>query len=107
MHQLLTFCIYVCIGNIEFILEATDFTDSEFCFIAAGEFSEFINSQGDDSISTTEITPDPVVSFLTAASALEQEEAGGSTTNPGGSGASQILPPTLLLLTIITALLFA
>ena len=94
----------MCIGNIEFILEATDFADSEFCFMAAGEFSEFINSQGDDLISTTEITPDPVVSFLTAASALEQEEAGGST---GGSGASQILPPTLLLLTIINALLFA
>ena len=81
--------------------------DSEFCFMATEEFTEFINSQGDDTTSTNEITPDPVVSFLTAASALEQEEAGGSTTtNPGDNGASQILPPTLLLLSIITAILF-
>ena len=74
--------------------------------MAAEEFTELINSQGDDTTSTDEITRDPVVSFLTAASALEQEEAGGST-NPGDSGASQIIPPTLLLLSIITAILFA
>ena len=75
--------------------------------MAAEEFTELINSQGDDTTSTDEIARDPVVSFLTAASALEQEEAGGSTTNPGDSGTSQIIPPTLLLLSIITAILFA
>ena len=74
--------------------------------MAAEDFSEFINGQGDGE--TSKITPDPVVSFLTAASALEQEEAGSTFADhdPGDSGASQILPPTLLLLSIIFAILF-
>lgn len=100
------FCISMYVGNLEILFEAIDITDAMACFMAAEDFSEFINGQGNGTIS--EITPDPVVSFLTAASSLEQEEAGGSiTTNPGDSGSSQILPPVSILLCTIVLILFA
>ena len=93
-------------GNLEILFEAIDVADAMACFMAAEDFSQFINGQGDGTIS--EITPDPVVSFLTAASSLEQQEAGGSvTTNPRDSGSSQILPPASLLLCTIILILFA
>ena len=100
--------LYVFIGNLEILFEAIDVADAQTCFMAAEDFSEFINAQGNDS-TITEITPDPVVSFLTAGSSLEQEEGRTITTNqpPRDSGVPQILPPTLLLLLIITAILFA
>ena len=91
-------------ADLQFIFEAINITDSLVCFMAAEDFSEFINGQGDGS--TSEITPDPVVSFLTAASTLRQEEAGSTSVNPGDSGASQVLPPALLLLSIIFKILF-
>lgn len=100
--------MYVYIGNLEFLFEAIDVEDALACFTAAEEFSEFINGQGDGTISQT--PPDPVVSFLTASSSLEQEESRvniNTNPNPGDSGASQILPPTLMLLSIIVATLFA
>ena len=90
--------------NLEFIFEAINLTESLVCFMAAKDFSEFINGQGDGN--TSKITPDPVVSFLTAASALEQEEAGSTSVDPGDNGASQVLPPALFLLSIIFAILF-
>ena len=85
-------------GNLEILFEAIDVADAMACFMAAENFTEFINRQGDGTIS--EITPGPVVSFLTDASSLEQEEAGGSITNnlAGDSGSSHILPPASLLL---------
>lgn len=100
-----TSCVLQLIGNLEFIFDAIDVADSEICSMAAEDFSESINQQGDST--TSEITPDPVVSFLTAGSSLEQEEGGATTTIPGDSGTSQILPPTLLLLSIITGILLA
>ena len=98
--------MHIYIGNLEILFEAIDVADAVTCFMAAENFSEFINGQGDGTIS--EITPDPVVSFLTAASSLEQEETGGSTTtNPGNSASSQILPSALLLLSTIITILSA
>ena len=96
---------YTRIGNLEILFEAIDVADAMVCFMAAEDFSEFINGQGNGT--TLEITPDPVVSFLTAASSLEQVEGGSITTNPGDNGSSQILPPALVLLSTITIILFA
>ena len=92
---------YTYVGNLEIIFEAVDVADALVCFMAAEEFADFINGQGDGTIS--EITPDPSVSFLTAASSLEQEEQGGSitTNSPGDSGAYHILPSVLLLFSLI------
>ena len=74
--------------------------------MAAEDLTEFINAQGDGT--TSEIVPDPVVSFLVAGSTLEQEEGGNSdTTSPQDNESSQILPPTLLLLSAIITVLFA
>ena len=95
---------YICIGNLEIIFEAIDVADALVCFMAAEKFADFINGQGDGM--TSEITPDPSVSFLTAASSLEQEEQGASvtTSTPGGSGVSHILPSSILLLSLINAI---
>lgn len=87
-------------------------TDAQECFMAAEDLSELINGQGNGN-NILQVIPDPVVSFLTAGSTLEQEAAGGSTTiNPGDNGAgdsgiTQILPSSLLLLLTIFTILFA
>ena len=87
--------------NLEILFEAMDGTDPSVCFIAADNLSEFVNGQGDGTVS--EIVPDPVLSFLTAASSLEQE----ASTPAGGSGAARILPPVLLILSILLAVFIA
>ena len=94
-----TYFAYTYIVKLEFIFEVINTTESLVCFMAAKDFANYINGQGDGD--TTKITPDPVVSFLTAATTLEQEEGGSTTVTPGDSGTSQILPPALLLLSII------
>ena len=56
--------------NFEILFKIITGTDPIFCFTAADDFSEFVNNQGDGKVS--EIVPDPVISFLTVASSLEQ-----------------------------------
>jgi len=87
--------------NLEVLLEAMAGTDPSICFNAADDLSEFVNNQGNGAVS--EIIPDPVVSFLTAASSLEQE-ASAPTRD---SGAARILPPVLLIVSIILAVSIA
>ena len=96
----------MCIDNLEVLFEASDLSDAQVCFMAARNLTDLINTS---EINGTTSTPDPVVSFLTAGSSLEQQETEirDTGTNPEDSGVSQNLPPILLLLSTIIAVLFA